>query len=225
MSIFLFIFFDFRNEFYSKQIFRTIITTVPAILNSQSSAYFLRCRNLLISIFFIYFFRLPWGVLFGGNFLDDHNYRTPHSIQLIRCSFPSLSNSLDEDFFKKFFDFLKGFYWEENLWTIITTVPVIVYTWFGAHFLQCDFLLMNLLFTSLRGFTGRNSLDNNNYRTRHSIRSIGCSFSSLTYSPEAQFFCIFFLFSQRVLLNEHFFENHNYRMTQNICQRRNRALD
>ena len=35
---------------------------------------------------------------------------------------------------KKFFDFRKGFYWKENLWTFITTVPVIVYTCFDAHF-------------------------------------------------------------------------------------------
>ena len=98
------------------------------------------------------------------------------------------------------------------------------------HWIWCSFSSMShslddLFFTSLRGFTGRKFLDNHNYRTRHSIHLIGCSFSSLTYSLEPQFFWLFFLFSQRVLLNEHFFENHNYRTSQNIRQRRKRAPD
>ena len=176
-----------------------------------------------MSIFLFIFLTFLSGFL-AGNFLDDHNYRTRHSIQLIRCSFPSLSNSLDKNLKKKF-DFLKGFYWKENLWTIIATVPVIVYTWFGAHFLRCHILLMTIFFTSLRGFTERNFMSNHNYRTRHSIYLIACSFSSLTYSLKAQFFCLFFLFPQRVLLNKYFFENHNNRTTQNIRQWRKRAPD
>ena len=124
-----------------------------------------------------------------------------------------------------FFDFLKGFYRMKNLWTIIITVPVIVYNWFGAHFLRCHILLMTIFFTSLMVFTGRHFFYNHKYRTHHSIHLIGCSFSSLTYSLEAQFFCLFFLFPQRVLLNEHFFENHNYRTSQNVRQRRKRAPD
>ena len=160
-----------------KEIFRTIITTVPVIVYTWSGAHFLRYKILSTSIFIFIFV-----------------------------------------------DFLKEFYSKENLWTIITTVPVIVYTWFGAHFLRCHILLMTIFFTSLRDFTERNFLDNHNYRTRHSIQLIGCSFSSLTYSLEAQFF-FFLLFPQRVLLNEHFFENHNYRIGQNIHQRRKRAPD
>ena len=101
--------------------------------------------------------------------MDDHNYRTRHSIQLIQCSFSLFSNSLDELWKIFFFDFPKGFYWKENLWTNITTVPVLVYTWFGANFLRCHILLMTIFFTSLRGFTGTNFLDNHNYRTRHCI--------------------------------------------------------
>ena len=123
-----------------------------------------------------------------------------------------------------FFDFLKRFYWKGNPWTIITTVPFIVYTWFGDHFLRCHILLTNF-FTSLRGFTARNFLENHKYRTHHSIHLIRCSFSSLTYSLEAQFYCLFLLYPQRVLLNEHFFENHNYRTSQNIRQRRKWAPD
>ena len=57
------------------------------------------------------------------------------------------------------------------------------------------------------------------------IHLIRCSFSSLTYSLEAQFFRLFFLFPEGVLLNERFFENHNYRTSQNISQRRKRAPD
>ena len=68
-------------------------------------------------------------------------------------------------------------------------------------------------------------MDNHNYRTRHNIHLIGCPFSSLTYSLEAQFFCLFFLFPQRVSLNEHFFENRNHQTSQNIRQRRKRAPD
>ena len=80
-------------------------------------------------------------------------------------------------------------------------------------------------FFYLRGFTGMNFLDNHKHRTRHSTHLIGCSFSSLTYSLEAQFFCLFFLFPERVLLNEHFFENRNYRTSQIIRQRRKLAPD
>ena len=59
------------------------------------------------------------------HFFDHHNNRTRHSTNLIQCSFSSLSNSLEINFFIYFFDFLKGFYWKEIFWTIINTIPVI----------------------------------------------------------------------------------------------------
>ena len=56
-----------------------------------------------------------------------------------------------------FFDFHKGFYSEENFWTITTTVPVIVYTWSGAHFVCYQILSMSIIiiiifFDFLKGF-------------------------------------------------------------------------
>ena len=45
--------------------------------------------------------------------LKNHNYRTRHSTDLIRCSFSSLSNSLEIKFIILFIsDFLKGFIWK-----------------------------------------------------------------------------------------------------------------
>ena len=102
---------------------------------------------------------------------------------------------------------------KEFLWTIITTVPVIVYTWFGAHFLRCYIILMTIFIYFLKGFYCKEFLWT-------IITTV-----PLTYSLEAQFFCLFLLFPQRVLLNEHFFVNHNYRTSQNICQRRKWAPD
>ena len=95
----------------------------------------------------------------------------------------------------------------------------------SIHLIWCSISSMShclddLFFTPLRDFTGRNFLDNHNDRTRHSIHLIGCFFSSLAYSLEAKFFCLFFLFPQRVLLNEFFFENHSCRTSQNIHQRK-----
>ena len=61
--------------------------------------------------------------------LENHNYHTSPSTNLVQCSFSSLSNSLDEHFSNFFlFDSLKRFYWKEIFWTIITTIPVIVYS-------------------------------------------------------------------------------------------------
>ena len=88
-----------------------------------------------------------------------------------------------------------------------------------------SYSLHDLFFTFLRGFTGRHFFDNHNYRIRHSIYLIGCSFSPLTCSLEPQFVCVFVLFPQRVLLKEHFFENHNDQTSQNIRQRRKQAPD
>ena len=62
------------------------------------------------------------------NFLDNRNYRTRYGIHFTWCSFSSLSNSLEEHFYLFYFYFFKGFFWQEIVWTIITTVPVIVYS-------------------------------------------------------------------------------------------------
>ena len=119
-----------------------------------------------------------------------------------------------------FFDFLKGFNWKENLWPIITTVLVIVYTWFGAHFLRCHILLMTVVFTTSRGFTERN------------FQTIVTTVPVIVYTwwgaPFLRWrilwkrnFLFIFLFPQRVL----FFDNHNYRTSQNIRERIKRASD
>ena len=43
--------------------------------------------------------------------LENHNFRTRHSKNLVQCSFSSSSNSLETHSFYLFiFDFLKGFY-------------------------------------------------------------------------------------------------------------------
>ena len=93
-----------------------------------------------------------------GKFLENRNYRTYYNIHLIPSSFSVLSNSLDEHFFIYLFIFyfFKGFYSKNFFWTIITTVPIIVYCWTGAHFLCCQILCMSIflfiLFDFLKGF-------------------------------------------------------------------------
>ena len=73
--------------------------------------------------------------------LENHNYRTRRSTSLVQCSFSSLSHSLDEHLSNFFlFDSLKGFYWKDTFWTIVTTVSAIVYTLPGTHFLHCQIL-------------------------------------------------------------------------------------
>ena len=90
--------------------------------------------------FYIYFLTSLRGFI-NRNILDNRNYRTRHSIHFTRCSFSSLSNSLDEHFlYLFFFYFFKGFFPQDIFWTIITTVFVIVYSWSGAHFLCCQIL-------------------------------------------------------------------------------------
>ena len=53
------------------------------------------------------------------------------------------------------------------------------------------------------------SLENHNYRIRHSKDLVRCSFFSLSNPPKMHFSYLFF---SRVLLNGIFLENHNYRI-------------
>ena len=72
---------------------------------------------------------------------------------------------------------------------IITTEPVIVQTWSGAHSLRCQiFWRCNFFSICFRGSIGKKFVDNRDYRTHNSTDSLWCLFSSVTNSLETQFF-------------------------------------
>ena len=117
---------------------------------ARRSTNLVRCSFSSLSNFLhkhlIFIFLTSLRGFIARKILDNHNYCTRHNIHLIWCSFFLLSNSLAQIFFY----FLKEFYWKQIFSTIITAVPIIVYTRFGAHFLFCQILQMSILFIYIR---------------------------------------------------------------------------
>ena len=145
------------------------------MVKTSSGAHFLRWRILESHNIYLIFFTTLRG-FFHGNFLGSHNYRTHHSTNLIRYSFPLLSNSLEKQSFYFFsstalrgfvdefsreaifylfvFYFLKGFHIKEIFSKIITTEPVIALKLvFSVEEFSTDAILLFFVFRPLKGVT------------------------------------------------------------------------
>ena len=96
------------------------------------------------------------GFLLNEHFFENHTYRTRHSTDLVRSLFSSLFNSLETQFFYKFFfDLLKGFYSKNIFWSTRTAV-LIIKTCFGTDFsvneLSTSDIFSFFFFNFLKGF-------------------------------------------------------------------------
>ena len=107
--------------------------------------------------------------------MDNHNYRTRHSIHLIWCSFYLLSNSVDEHYFINFFSTsLRGFtgrkFLDNHNYRTRHSIHLIGCSFSSLTYsLEPQFFWLFFLF-SQRVLLNEHFFENHNYRTSQNIR-------------------------------------------------------